>query len=88
MAIFGIEEKSVIGRKYSEVIKTEPGQSVVSAVKTFTTGEEFSATEQIIKLADNRELNLSISTAKLEDESGKFVGAVEVIQDMTKVRRL
>ena len=88
MAIFGIEEKSVIGRKYSEVIKTEPGQSAVSAVKTFTTGEEFSATEQIIKLADNRELNLSISTAKLEDESGKFVGAVEVIQDMTKVRRL
>ncbi|MEE8149912.1 MAG: PAS domain-containing protein, partial [candidate division Zixibacteria bacterium] len=88
MAIFGIEEKSVIGRKYSEVIKTEPGQSVVSAVKTFATGEEFSATEQIIKLADNRELNLSISTAKIEDESGKFVGAVEVIQDMTKVRRL
>ena len=88
MAIFGIEEKSVIGRKYSEVIKTEPGQSAVSAVKTFNTGEEFSATEQIITLADNRELNLSISTAKLEDESGKFVGAVEVIQDMTKVRRL
>ena len=39
-------------------------------------------------MADNRELNLSISTARIEDESGKFVGAVEVIQDMTKVRRL
>ena len=88
MAIFGIAEKSVIGRKYSEVIKTGHGQSAVSAVRTFKTGEEFSATEQKITLADNRELNLSISTAKLEDESGKFVGAVEVIQDMTKVRRL
>ena len=88
MAIFSIKDKSVIGRKYSEVIKTKPGQSAVSAVKTFITGEEFSATEQKITMADNRELNLSISTARIEDESGKFVGAVEVIQDMTKVRRL
>ncbi len=88
MAIFGIEDKSVIGRKYAEVIKTKAGQSAISAVKTFSTGEEFSATEQKITMADNRELNLSISTARIEDESGKFVGAVEVIQDMTKVRRL
>lgn len=76
-----------VGKHYRETLPLadESSSGALAAVKT---GEGTSSAEKSLTLEGDRNLKVSVSTAILKDEVGNCVGAVEVIQDLTKIRRM
>jgi signal transduction histidine kinase len=85
--LFSKECRKTVGMFYSEVFP-ETDCEAAGALKTIKTGQSTQAFEREIIVSENRKLILSVSTALLKDEEGNCVGAIEVFQDMTKVRKM
>jgi len=85
--ILGIPQEEPVGKLYRDII---PYGSPVdaNALRTTESGREVTSVEKIIKLSDATRLYLSVSTAILKDDEGRSRGAVEVFQDLTKIKRM
>ena len=85
--IFGIPRNESIGRHYRDVLP--PGEPVfANALRTAESARPIDAVEKRIELRDGTLLQLSVSTSLLKDEQGRTAGAVEVLHDLTKVKKM
>lgn len=85
--ILGIPAGEPMGRHYREVIPSgSPADA--SALRAAESGREVTSVEKKIRLADGTRLHLSVATAILRDDEGRAMGAVEVFQDLTKIKKM
>jgi PAS domain S-box-containing protein len=85
--ILGISPGEPLGKLYRDTIL--PGHPVdANALRAAESGREVTSVEKKIKLADRTRLHLSVSTAILRDDEGRSIGAVEVFQDLTKIKKM
>ncbi len=85
--VFNIAAASVLGRPYEECIpRSDPPEANV--LDTLTTGVTHDAMERQMTPADGAPLRLSVSTGLLRDAHGTTTGAVEVIHDLTKLKKM
>jgi two-component system sensor histidine kinase AtoS len=85
--ILGIPPGEPLGKLYRDVIS--PGHPTdANALRAAESGQEVTSVEKKIKLAGGTRLHLSVSTAILRDEENRPIGAVEVFQDLTKIKKM
>lgn len=85
--ILNKDPRKSVGRDYAETMPQSDGFAP-GAITTMDSEQQVTSVEKSVEIEKNRTLRLSVSTALLRDENGQCTGAVEVFQDMTKVRRL
>ncbi len=83
--MFNRNARLAIGMHYYEIIP-DKDKEFGGALKAMQSGQGASSAEKNLTLGDNRKLRVSVSSALLQDEAGNCVGAVEVIQNLTKIR--
>jgi PAS domain S-box-containing protein len=83
----GFEQKKVLGQPYAEIIGLEAGRQL-SVLHTLDTGERLASQEKELQRADGRSIPLGFSTSLVRDEAGTILGALEVFNDLTEVKRL
>jgi PAS domain S-box-containing protein len=86
--ITGVRAVEAIGRRCSEVLRTNICEQSCALRKTMATGKTMLHKEIIIVRSDGRRLPIGISTAILRDTDGLLVGAVESFRDMSLVAEL
>jgi len=86
--ITGVRAVEAIGRRCSEVLRTNICEESCALRKTMATGKTMLHKEIIIVRSDGRRLPIGISTAILRDTDGLLVGAVESFRDMSLVAEL
>ena len=85
--LFGIPAKDPLGKAYRDVIP--PGNPIdANVLRTIESGREVDSCEREITLVDGTRLHLSVSTAIMHDAEGNPTGAVEVLHDLTKIKRM
>lgn len=85
--ILGIPLTEAPGKPYRGVIPV--GDPVnANALRTAETGRSLDSVEKKIELADGTRLQVSVSTSTLRDQMGRTCGAVEVFQDLTKIKKM
>ncbi|MBK7141022.1 MAG: PAS domain S-box protein [bacterium] len=85
--MLGMSASEVLGRPYREILP--PGTPVnANALRASESGKSVESVEKHLDLPDGTRLALSVSTAILRDDAGRSVGAVEVFQDLTRVKRI
>ena len=85
--ILGIPVTEPLQRKYNTIIPSgEP--SYANALRTAETGQEFNSVEKTITMSDRSKIRLSVSTAIIKDKNGTPIGATEVFQDLTKIKKM
>ncbi|MFQ6008978.1 MAG: ATP-binding protein [Candidatus Zixiibacteriota bacterium] len=85
--ILGIPPREPLGKHYREVIPAGTPADA-NALRAAETGCEVASIEKKMELPDGTRLNLSVSTSILRDRDGRANGAVEVFQDLTKIKRM
>ena len=85
--LFNKDAKKTVGVSYEQLFP-RTNQTTVGALETIKSGKPALSVEKEVALDTERTLKLSVSTAILKDELGNCVGAVEVLQDLTKVRKM
>ncbi len=85
--ILGRSQSEALGRPYEEVMGAAPGRQD-SALYTLDTGTSLINRVKEMPRPDGRPLPLGFSTSVVRDESGKVLGALEVFNDLTEVKRL
>ncbi|MEW6753296.1 MAG: ATP-binding protein [Candidatus Latescibacterota bacterium] len=85
--ITGRSQEQVLGRPYAEVVGLDAGRQN-SVLHTLETGVALSNREKELRRSDGRRMPLGFSTSLVRDEAGRVLGAVEVFNDMTEVKRL
>jgi PAS domain S-box-containing protein len=86
--ITGVPAGEAIGRRCSEVLRTNICEERCALKQTMATGKTMVHKEIIIVRSDGRRLPIGISTAILRDREGRIVGAVESFRDMSLVAEL
>jgi PAS domain S-box-containing protein len=86
--ITGVPAEEAIGRRCSEVLRTNICEESCALRQTMATGKTMLHKEIIIVRSDGRRLPIGISTAILRDKDGRLVGAVESFRDMSLVAEL
>jgi PAS domain S-box-containing protein len=85
--ILGVPPREPLDKHYQDVIP--PGTPVdANALRAAETGRIAASVEKKMELPDGTRLNLSVSTAILRDKEGRANGAVEVFQDLTKIKKM
>jgi PAS domain S-box-containing protein len=85
--LLGFPVTDVLGKQYRDCIPH--GVPVdANALRTAESGHELTGTEKTIELIDGTRLFLSVSTVMLRDDDGSPTGAIEVLHDLTKVKRM
>ncbi|MEW6049876.1 MAG: ATP-binding protein [Candidatus Zixiibacteriota bacterium] len=85
--LFGLPLEEPLGRPYRDIIT--PGTPIdANCLRAAETGRAVDSVERVINLADGARLHLSASTALLRDNEGRPAGAVEVLHDLTKLKRM
>ena len=85
--ITGFEQDKVLGRPYAEIIGLNAGREL-SVLHTLDTGHRLSNREKELQRPDGHTTPLGFSTALVRDEAGTTLGALEVFNDLTEVKRL
>ncbi|MFH1700026.1 MAG: ATP-binding protein [Candidatus Zixiibacteriota bacterium] len=85
--IVGITASTALGKKYNEVISCSMGARF-SACETVMTGIEFEAEGKIIRNNEGNDIPVSVSTSLLDDGNDDTYGAVEILFDLTKIKKL
>ena len=85
--ITGRSQEQVMGRTYEEVMGLEEGREN-SVLHTLETGEGLQNREKDLRLPGGRTIPLGFSTSVVRDGNGEVLGAIEVFNDLTEVRRL
>jgi PAS domain S-box-containing protein len=86
--ITGVSADEAIGRRCSEVLRTNICEESCALRQTMATGKTMMHKEIIIVRSDGRRLPIGISTAILRDKEGTIIGAVESFRDMSLVAEL
>jgi len=85
--LFGIPRREPLGKSYREVFP--PGEPIdANALRAVETGRALESVEKELVLSEGTHLSLSVSTAILRDSEGKPNGAVEVLHDLTKIKKM
>ena len=85
--ILGVPPNEPVGKRYASVLPIgRPADA--SALATAIIGQTVESVEKQVELKDGSIGNLSVSTAILADSQGNPAGAVEVFQDLTKLRQM
>lgn len=79
--------RQVYGKHYNDIMPKSDNESA-GALSAIQSGEGAASVEKSLTLSEDRKLKVSVSTSILKDEAGNCVGAIEVIQDLTKVRKM
>jgi len=85
--IVGLAASRALGRTYDQVITAAEGGRY-SALDTVMSGMEFEAEEKTIIRLDGTEVPVSVSTALLDEGGEETYGAVEILFDITKIKKL
>ena len=85
--ITGYDQDHVMGYPYADIIGIADGRGL-TAMHTLDTGERLMNKEKALRRADGQTIPLGFSTSLLRDEQGNVLGAVEVFNDLTEVKRL
>ncbi len=85
--ILGRKAEEILGHPYNEVMDVASG-SPASAARTAQTGEEVVSVEKEARSSSGARLRLSVSTSVLRNKAGDGRGAVEVFQDLTKIKKM
>lgn len=85
--ITGCRQDEVLGRPYEQIIGLDAGRNL-SVLHTLETGTGLSNQEKDLKRNDGRIMPLGFSTSLVRDTDGNILGAVEVFNDLTEVKRL
>lgn len=86
-AIFGIPLKEPLGVRYESIIPAGNPENC-NAMYTLRHRTEVDSVEKKVELADGGEVYISLSTALISDSEGNIVGAAEVFQDLTKIKKM
>jgi PAS domain S-box-containing protein len=86
--ITGVSADEAIGRRCSEVLRTNICEERCALRQTMATGRTMVHKEIMIVRSDGRRLPIGISTAILRDKDGRILGAVESFRDMSLVAEL
>ncbi len=86
-AILGVGREQVLGRPYGEVTALN-SDLAASALRTVETGLTCDSHEKSIVLTGGRRVHLSVSTAVMRNGEGQVSGAVEVLHDLTKIKKM
>ena len=86
--ITGVRRGEAIGRRCCDVFKANICESVCALRHTLSTGEPVVNRPAVIIDAKGRKVPISISTALLRDNSGRVIGGVESIRDLSQVEQL
>ena len=85
--ITGRSQEEVLGRTYEEIMGLEEGREN-SVLHTLETGETQQNREKDLRRPDGRSIPLGFSTSVVRDGNGEVLGAIEVFNDLTEVKRL
>ncbi|RME30809.1 MAG: PAS domain-containing protein, partial [Candidatus Zixiibacteriota bacterium] len=85
--LLGIPSGEPVGKLYRDIIPAGKPPDA-NALRTAESGRELEAVDRVIDLIDGTRLRLSVSTRILRDDAGKASGAVEILHDVTKIKRL
>jgi PAS domain S-box-containing protein len=86
-SLLGIPVTDALGKPYRDIVP--PGEPFdANVLRTVQSGRGVSAVERVVDLIDGTRLWVSVSTAILRDDSGKPAGAVEVLHNLTKTKRM
>ncbi|MBN1653148.1 MAG: sigma 54-interacting transcriptional regulator [Deltaproteobacteria bacterium] len=86
--ITGYRATDVIGKKCSDVFRTELCTSDCPLRKTMMSGRRVLDRRVRIKTKDGRFLPVAVSTAALATKEGKILGGIEVIKDLSSLEDL
>ena len=86
-AITGLSHEEVVDRPYEDFIG-HFGSLETSALHTLKSGVGLSNQEKELKRTDGHAIPLGFSTSLVRDTEGNVLGAVEVFNDLTEVKRL
>ena len=85
--IVGYTEEEAIGCPYEKVIDIE-GDAYLSPLYTLREDKPLIGREKIVRTRDGRTISLGFSTSLVIDKNAEILGAVEVFNDLTEVKRL
>jgi PAS domain S-box-containing protein len=80
-------QAEVLGQPYARIMGLEAGRER-SVLHTLETGEGLSNQKKDLPRAEGRTLPLGFCTSLVRDKDGHILGAVEVFNDLTEVKRL
>ena len=84
--IFGWSKKEAIGQ-YNPIVPEEKWGEFKALISKVLSGSGYSNSEVMRQTKDGRAIYVNVSTEPLRDSSGKVVGAMGVIQDITERKR-
>lgn len=85
--LFGVAAREALGQSYRSLIPAgEPNNA--SALRTVETNVEADAVEKEVVLVDGTRLCLSVSTSIIKDGEGEATGAVEILHDLSKIKKM
>ena len=85
--ISGCSQDDVIGKPYAEVIGVDAGRER-TVLHTLDCGSALINQEKTLSRTDGRQIPLGFSTSVVHENDGRVLGAVEVFNDLTEVKRL
>ncbi len=86
--ITGVSRKEAVGRRCCDVFHASICDSFCALRHTMETGEPVAKRAAIIIDARGQKVPINISTSVLRDETGRLVGGVETIRDLTQIEQL
>ncbi len=86
--ITGFDEEEVLGKFCRDVFRSDLCDTVCPMRRTIDTREEVRNREATILTKDGRPVPISVTTTPLLTKTGKFVGGVEVFQDLRQLHSL
>ena len=85
--ITGFEQAKVLGQPYAKIIGLNAGRNL-SVLHTLDTGERLASREKELAQPNGNTIPIGFSTSLVRDEAGTILGALEVFNDLTEVKRL
>ena len=86
--ITGVSRKEAVGRRCCDVFHASICDSFCALRYTMETGEPVAKRAAFIIDARGQKVPISISTSVLRDETGRLVGGVETIRDLSQIEQL
>jgi PAS domain S-box-containing protein len=85
--ISGVPAARAVGRPYAEVLGRGLADNE-SPLYTLRTGRHVTESEKTVRNASGEPVPVSFSTSILEDSEGNLLGALEVLRDLSEVKRM
>ena len=86
-SITGLTQAQVLGLPYSQALGGHESPDA-SVLHTLESGKSLANREKELIRADGRSIPLGFSTSPVRDNDGNLLGAVEIFNDLTEVKRL